>query len=61
MPRPWYVEYDNDTGYTDDGYCEWWNVSDGFTTYKTYIKEDAMNLCAILNKHYLGVCKCYEK
>lgn len=46
----WVVERENDTGPDDGGYCEWWDISDGETEYRTYDGEDdAQWLCDLLN------------
>jgi hypothetical protein len=46
----WTVEYDNDTGPNDEGYWEWWDVSDGTTTFKAFTDESAKWLCVLLNR-----------
>jgi len=45
----WVVEYDNDTGTSDDCFCESWLITDGNTLFKCNNKEDANWLCNILN------------
>jgi hypothetical protein len=44
------IEYQNDTGYTDDGFWEWWEVSDGNRTFKCDAEADAEWLCELLNE-----------
>lgn len=46
----WAVEYDNDVGPNDEGFWEWWEVTDCKTTYKTDDKAAAERLCALLNE-----------
>jgi len=45
----WSVQYDNDVGPDDDGFWEWWNVSDGHKSFRSKNREDAKWLCNILN------------
>ena len=45
----WKIVYDNDTGPNDDGYCEWWDVTDGDKSFRCENKTDAAWLCEILN------------
>ena len=45
----WEVEYDNDTGPNDDCFVEWFNVSDGVTSFRAYEEKDALWLKAVLN------------
>jgi hypothetical protein len=45
------IEYDNDTGPTDEGFWEWWTISDGKRSFRCDSSEqDAQWLCNILNK-----------
>lgn len=30
----WRIEYDNDTGPSDEGFWEWWTVTDGTRSFK---------------------------
>jgi hypothetical protein len=46
----WRVVYSNDVGPDDDGFWEWWEVTDGKRTFKSDSEEDAEWLCAVLNK-----------
>lgn len=32
----WRMEYDNDTGPTDGGFCEWWDVTDGDKVFRRF-------------------------
>ena len=45
----WAVEYHNDTGPTDEGYWEWWTVTDGEKSFKSDDEHDAKWLCTLLN------------
>lgn len=47
----WEIEYDNDTGPSDEGFLEWWTVSDGARSFKCGSKEDAEWLCDMLNRY----------
>lgn len=55
MTRPnitrstWIVEYDNDTGPDDDSFWQWWNVTDGTTSYRASTEDEANSLCQTLN------------
>ena len=46
--KKWEIEYDN---WGEDGYSEWWHVTDGEKSFKSYEEEDAKWLCEILNAH----------
>ncbi len=37
----WNIEYDNDVGSNDEGFWEWWAVSDGMRYFKCDAEEDA--------------------
>lgn len=37
----WHIDYGNDTGPDDDGFWEWWEVTNGERTFKCDYKEDA--------------------
>ena len=37
----WTIDYDNDTGPDDDGYWEWWTVTNGSRSFKCDSREDA--------------------
>lgn len=50
MVIEWVVEYDNDTGPDDEGFSEWWEVSNGAMSFKAYTKYSAEWLCKTLNK-----------
>jgi len=45
----WKVEYDNDSGARDEGFYEWWTVTDGTTSYDASSEEAAKKLAAHLN------------
>lgn len=45
----WKIEYDNDTGPLDEGYYEWWIVTNEKMSYKCNSKNEATWLCALLN------------
>jgi hypothetical protein len=44
----WTITYDNDVGPDDDGFWEWWNVTDGARSFKCDSKADAEFLLAAL-------------
>ena len=46
----WKIEYDNDVGPNDEGFWEWWMVTNGVRGFKCGDKEDAEWLCSVLNK-----------
>jgi hypothetical protein len=46
----WKVEYNNDVGPNDEGFWEWYEVTDGNRTFKSNSGEDANWLCDELNK-----------
>lgn len=48
MPK-WKIEYDNDTGPQDEGFSEWWNVTDGERNFKCNIEDEAKWLAQALN------------
>ncbi len=37
----WKIEYDNDVGPDDDGFWQWWTVTDGQRSFKCDTEEDA--------------------
>ena len=47
--KQWRVDYDNDVGDDDDGFWEWWEVTNGATTYKADKEAEATLLCDLLN------------
>lgn len=47
----WTIDYDNDTGASDEGFWEWWEVTDGDRVFKCYDKESAVWLCDMLNEY----------
>ena len=48
-PR-WVILYDNGTGPSDEGYYEWWSVTDGERLYRCNSEADAAFLCETLNR-----------
>lgn len=48
---PWCIEYDNDTGSSDDCFYEWWNVTDGPHSFECKSEHEAQYLCESLNSH----------
>jgi hypothetical protein len=47
----WEVDYNNDVGANDEGFWEWWEVTDGERTFKADLEADANWLCELLNEH----------
>ena len=45
----WKIEYDNDTGPGDEGFWEWWTVTDGARSFKCNSEDDAKWLSETLN------------
>lgn len=45
----WTIESDNDTGPGDEGFWEWWNVSDGTKSFRADTEAEAKWLCDQLN------------
>lgn len=45
----WEIEYDNDTGWKDESFREWWTVKKGDTAFTAYRHDDAIFLCDKLN------------
>jgi len=45
----WKIEYDNDTGPGDEGFWEWWTVTDGTRSFKCNFEDDAKWLAETLN------------
>ena len=50
MLKTWTIEYENDVGLDDDGFWEWWTISDGERSFDTKIEADAKWLCDLLNE-----------
>lgn len=46
---PWTIEYDNDVGPNDDGFWEWWTVTNGERRFKCDEQADAEWLMEKLN------------
>lgn len=59
---PWKIEYDNDTGQSDDGFREWWTVSNGEESFTCDSDESATWLCAQLAQRdaLLAACEQFE-
>lgn len=49
MCNAWTVEYNNDVGPDDEGFWEWWTVSNGSMVFKCDSEADAEWLCVCLN------------
>lgn len=49
----WNIEYENDTGMNDEGFYEWWEISDGNKTFTCDNKDDAIWLRDVLNNSTL--------
>lgn len=47
----WKIEYDNDTGPGDEGFWEWWTVTDGKRSFKCDSEDDAKWLLEALETH----------
>jgi hypothetical protein len=45
----WKIEYDNDTGHSDEWFWEWWDVTDGTKSFRCSSQEEADWLCNHLN------------
>ena len=37
----WVIEYDNDTGSSNEGFWEWWTVTNGEKSFKCDSEQDA--------------------
>lgn len=48
----WHVEYQNETGPDDEGFWEWWEVTDGQRVYRAGEENDATILCDLLNQRW---------
>jgi len=49
---PWRIEYDNDTGAGDEGFWQWWTVTNNVQSYRvTSSEDDAKELLAKLESH----------
>ena len=46
----WKVDYDNDTGPRDEGFSEWWTVTNGDKYFTSRSESDAIWLCDLLNE-----------
>ena len=46
----WNVWNENDIGFNDESFWEWWEVTDGTVTFKSDDEESATWLCDLLNK-----------
>ena len=49
MSEMWVVNYDNDTGPSDEGFSEWWTVDKGDISYKSWNEDHAKKLASVLN------------
>lgn len=47
----WKIDYDNDVGPNDEGFWEWWNVTNGEVFFKANSEADAKWLCDFLNRY----------
>jgi hypothetical protein len=47
----WKVDRNNDVGANDEGFWEWWEVTDGERVFKADSEADADWLCELLNEH----------
>lgn len=45
----WRIEYENDTGPNDEGFFQWWVVTDGQRSFRSNAATEAGWLCEILN------------
>jgi len=45
----WVIEYDNDAGANDEGFTEWWDVTNGDLRFKSHSEGGAIWLSGILN------------
>lgn len=45
----WKVEYNNDTGFNDEGFEEWWTVTNGNVGYRCDSENDAVQLLSVLS------------
>jgi hypothetical protein len=50
----WRIEHDSDTGPSDEGYWEWWDVTDGERSFRCTEEADAKWLYDLLNSHEKG-------
>ena len=48
-PTLWRIEYDNDTGPRDEGFWEWWEVTNDEKCFKCTNQKDAKWLRDLLN------------
>lgn len=54
----WTIEYCNDVGPRDEGFWEWWEISDGERTFKANDETDANWLCETLNREARASDRC---
>jgi hypothetical protein len=47
--KNWTINYNNDVSADDEGFCEWWEITDGEKTFKSDDEKDADFLCNLLN------------
>ena len=50
MSDAWQIIYNNDTGPDDDGFWEWWDVTDGNRSFRCDSEEDAKWLVENLSR-----------
>jgi hypothetical protein len=46
----WIIEYGNNTGFEDEGFWEWWTVTNGARSFKCDSEDDALFLRAALEQ-----------
>jgi hypothetical protein len=46
----WKIDYNNEVGANDEGFWEWWEITNGEKTFKSDDEEDADFLCNLLNR-----------
>lgn len=49
MSNKWTIAYDNDCGFRDESFSEWWDVTDGEHKFRATSKWEAEWLCDKLN------------
>lgn len=52
------INYNNDVGPNDDGFWEWWEVSNGETSFSCRTEEDAIWLINVFNTHNISRINC---
>ncbi len=46
----WKILYDNDTGPSDEGFCEWWIITNGEKEFKCFDEGDAKWLVSVFEE-----------